>query len=158
MADAPYLIALALLEQNGTRAMPLQGKSLRDPIPTGGDPGDEGRRQVLELLVRIWQRSDSGLLQRAAGSNSLLLAEVPIEALQLQLPQLKANWLTSKPCSWSWPRWPAGCGVSTKNHAQPWSSTRSGEPQAHAAEPATRQQCPLDAQKQNGRNWVWQAA
>jgi hypothetical protein len=95
MADAPYLIALALLEQNGTRAMPLQGKSLRDPIPTGGDPGDEGRRQVLELLVRIWQRSDSGLLQRAAGSNSLLLAEVPIEALQLQLPQLKANWLNS---------------------------------------------------------------
>ena len=95
MADAPYLIALALLEQSGTRAMPLQGKSLRDPIPEGSDPGDEGRRQMLELLVRIWQRSDSGPLQRAAGRNSLLLAEVPLEALQLQLPQIKANWLNS---------------------------------------------------------------
>ncbi|MEN9496220.1 MAG: hypothetical protein RLZZ137_1260, partial [Cyanobacteriota bacterium] len=31
MADAPYLIALALVEQNGARAMPLQGKSLRQP-------------------------------------------------------------------------------------------------------------------------------
>ena len=95
MADAPYLIALALLEQNGTRAMPLQGKSLREPIAQAGDPGDEGRRQVLELLVRVWQRSDTGSLQRAAADNSLLLAEVPIEALQLQLPELKANWLNS---------------------------------------------------------------
>jgi hypothetical protein len=95
MADAPYLIALALLEQNGTRAMPLQGKSLREPMAEPGDPGEEGRRQVLELLVRVWQRSDSGPLQRAAGSYSLLLAEVPIEALQLQLPQLKADWLNS---------------------------------------------------------------
>jgi hypothetical protein len=95
MADAPYLIALALLEQNGTRAMPLQGKSLREPIAEAGDPGEAGRHQVLELLVRVWQRSDTGPLQRAGGSNSLLLAEVPIEALQVQLPQLKANWLNS---------------------------------------------------------------
>ena len=95
MADVPYLIALALLEQNGTRAMPLQGKSLREPMAESGGPGEEGRRQVLELLVRVWQRSDTGSLQRAAADNSLLLAEVPIEALQLQLPELKANWLNS---------------------------------------------------------------
>ena len=38
MADAPYLIALALLEQQGERAMPLQGKSLREPLPDDGDP------------------------------------------------------------------------------------------------------------------------
>lgn len=95
MADAPYLIALALLEQGGKRSMPLQGRSLPQAFGDADAPGDEGRRQVLELLVRVWQRSDDGPLQRAAAGRSLLLAEVPIEALQEQLPQLKANWLNS---------------------------------------------------------------
>ena len=95
MADAPYLIALALLEQNGERAMPLQGKSLRQPLPADGDPGEVGRQQALELLVRVWQRSDQGALSRAAGDQSLLLVAVPIEALQEDLPALKAQWLNS---------------------------------------------------------------
>jgi hypothetical protein len=95
MADAPYLIALALLEQNGRRAMPLQGKSLREPLPAEGDPGEVGRQQALELLLRVWQRSDAGPLQRAAAGHSLLLVAVPIEALTEQLPALKAQWLNS---------------------------------------------------------------
>ena len=95
MADAPYLIALALLEQNGARAMPLQGKSLRSAIAAQEDPGSTGQQQVLELLLRIWQRSDSGGLKRAAGDDSLLLAELPIEVFQEQLPRIKADWLNS---------------------------------------------------------------
>ena len=95
MADAPYLIALALLEQNGERAMPLQGKSLREPLPADGDPGEVGRQQALELLVRVWQRSDQGALSRAASDQSLLVVAVPIEALQEDLPALKAQWLNS---------------------------------------------------------------
>ena len=95
MADAPYLIALALLEQNGERALPLQGKSLREPLPADGDPGEVGRQQALDLLVRVWQRSDQGPLARAAGDHSLLLVTVPIEALSEQLPALKARWLNS---------------------------------------------------------------
>ena len=95
MADAPYLIALALLEQDGRRAMPLQGKSLREPLAADGDPGELGRQQALDLLVRVWQRSDQGPLQRAGDDNSLLLITVPIEALQEQLPALKARWLNS---------------------------------------------------------------
>lgn len=95
MADAPYLIALALLEQNSERAMPLQGKSLREPLPADGDPGEVGRHQALELLVRVWQRSDQGALSRAAGDQSLLVVAVPIEALQEDLPALKAQWLNS---------------------------------------------------------------
>ena len=95
MADAPYLIALALLEQSGERAMPLQGKSLREPLPADGDPGEVGQQQALELLVRVWQRSDQGALNRAAGDRSLLVVAVPIEALQEELPALKAQWLNS---------------------------------------------------------------
>jgi hypothetical protein len=93
MADAPYLIALALLQQNGQRAMPLQGKSLREPIAAEADPGDEGHRQALELLLRVWQRTDNGPLHRAAGDQSLLVAEVPMGALMEQLPALKARWI-----------------------------------------------------------------
>ena len=95
MADAPYLIALALVEQNGVRAMPLQGKSLRQPLPPGADPGEVGRQQALELLVRVWQRSEEGPLRRAGGGHSLLLAAVPVEALMEQLPRLKATWLNA---------------------------------------------------------------
>ena len=95
MADAPYLIALALLDQGGQRAMPLQGKSLREPLPADGDPGEVGRLQALDLLVRVWQRSDQGPLSRAAGDQSLLVVAVPIEALQEELPALKAAWLNS---------------------------------------------------------------
>jgi hypothetical protein len=93
MADAPYLIALALLEQQGERAMPLQGKSLWEPLAADADPGEVGQRQALELMVRVWQRSDQGPLRRAGGTHSLLLITVPIEALPEQVPALKARWL-----------------------------------------------------------------
>lgn len=93
MADAPYLIAIALLEQQGERAMPLQGKSLRQPIEADGDPGELGERLVYELLLRVWQRSDQGPLQRAQQEDSLLLVQVPIEALQTSLPAIKADWI-----------------------------------------------------------------
>ena len=93
MTDAPYLIAMALLEQEGERGLPLQGTSLRAPLPAGADPGEAGERQALELLLRVWQRSEAGALRRAAGEPSLLLVTVPIETLQEQLPALKAAWL-----------------------------------------------------------------
>ncbi len=93
MTDAPYLIAMALLEQGGSRALPLQGTGLRAPLPAGADPGEAGERQALELLLRVWQRSEEGPLRRAAGEPSLLLVTVPIEALQQELPALKAAWI-----------------------------------------------------------------
>lgn len=102
MADAPYLVALALLEQEGKRALPLNGKSRIAPSTAEGaatatteaqDPGDDGRTLVLELLLRVWQRSEEGTLRRAAGDESLLLLELPLEALQEALPKLKARWI-----------------------------------------------------------------
>ena len=95
LADSPYLIALALLEQQGERAMPLQGRSLPEAIGPDGDPGAVGERLAYELLLRCWQRSDQGPLQRALNGHSLLLVQVPIEALQDSLPRLKADWIRS---------------------------------------------------------------
>ena len=92
MANAPYLVALALVELDGKRALPLTGKS---QSATANDPGDDGRTLALELLLRLWQRSDGEPLQRAAGDSSLLLIEIPLDVMSEQLPLLKASWLAS---------------------------------------------------------------
>ena len=94
MADAPYLICLALLEQGGVRAMPINGKSLRQAIAADADPAGDGHNLALELLLRLWQRSDSaGAMQRTAADDSLLLLQLPFEALQNALPRTKAEWI-----------------------------------------------------------------
>ena len=94
LADAPYLVALALVEFAGNRALPLSGKSQSVTAVNAADPGEDGRSLALELLLRLWQRSDEGPLQRAAGEASLLLVELPLELMSEQLPLLKANWIS----------------------------------------------------------------
>lgn len=93
MADAPYLVALALVELNGQRALPLTGKSQAAGTDNEDSPGEAGRTLALELLLRLWQRSDDGALQRAAGDDSLLLLEMPLEVMSERLPLLKATWV-----------------------------------------------------------------
>ncbi len=93
MADAPYLVALALVELNGKRSLPIAGRSQGGAAARLGDPGQEGLGLALELLLRLWQRSDEGPLQRACGETSLLLVEIPLAEMSDQLPGLKARWL-----------------------------------------------------------------
>jgi len=95
MADSPYLVALALIEQDGRRSLPLTGKSQPAAAAAASDPGETGRSLALELLLRIWQRSDDGPLRRAAGPDSLLLVELPLEVMSEQLPVHKANWIAT---------------------------------------------------------------
>lgn len=93
MADAPYLICLALLEQDAQRAMPLNGLSLKQAIAPGSDPGEAGKTLALELLIRLWQRSEAQPVSRCAGEASLLLLQLPLPVMQEQLPALKARWI-----------------------------------------------------------------
>lgn len=95
MADTPYLVALALIETSEGRALPIAGRSQKMPASKGEAPQELGHALALELLLRVWQRSDEGFLRRAAGVDSLLLVELPMERLPEDLPQLKANWLNS---------------------------------------------------------------
>ena len=95
MADSPYLVALALMEQGGKRALPLAGRSQKQVAELGEAPRDLGHALALELLLRVWQRSDDGALCRAAAGESLLLVELAMERLPEDLPVLKAAWLTS---------------------------------------------------------------
>ena len=101
MADAPYLVALALVEQEGRRALPLTGRSLPAEA-VAAEPTTIAHALALELLLRLWQRSDEGALQRACGVESLLLVELPMEALPEALPTLKAAWLNSGCASVTW--------------------------------------------------------
>ena len=95
MADAPYLVALALVEKGGERALPLAGKSQSAAAVAALDPGEDGRTLALELLLRLWQGSDALPLRRAAGDPSLLLVEMPLEVMSEQLPILKARWIAT---------------------------------------------------------------
>jgi hypothetical protein len=93
MADTPYLIAMAMFDQQGRRALPLAGRSQAEVAPIGEAPQLLGHALALDLLLRVWQRSDEGSLQRAAGLYSLLLVELPMERLPEDLPAIKAAWL-----------------------------------------------------------------
>ena len=95
MADTPYLVALALIEQEGRRALPLAGRSQKKLAAEGEVPDQLGRMLALELLLRVWQRSDEGSLKRAEAAESMLLVELPMERLPEDLPVLKAAWLNS---------------------------------------------------------------
>jgi hypothetical protein len=95
MAEAPYLVALALLERGGQRALPLTGKSQRPEAASAADPGAEGHTLALELLLRLWQQSSEQPLRRQVTDASLLLLEMPLEAMNERLPKLKAAWIGS---------------------------------------------------------------
>ena len=86
---------MALIDQQGQRALPLGGRSQKEVAPQGEAPEALGHVLVLELLLRVWQRSDQGCLQRAAGADSLLLVELPLERLPEDVPRLKAAWLNT---------------------------------------------------------------
>ena len=83
MADAPYLIALALLEQNGARALPLGGRSL----PSDADPASGGGSPIL------WPMS--WLLSCLCGCGSAAMRDrSSVRPLEV-------------PCCWLSCRWPA---------------------------------------------------
>lgn len=98
MADAPYLVTLALVEREGIRECPLAGQcrsftSRSSPKAPSADPGEDGMLLALQLMLRLWQRSDGGPFRRAAGDDSLLLVELPWEVLSEKLPLLQTKWI-----------------------------------------------------------------
>ncbi len=95
MIEHQYLIALALIEQGGKRALPLNGKSLKVPLPQNTSPNEESSSIVQQLLLRVFQRSEDDPIKRAFGQNSLLLIQIPIDSMQQHLPRLKSEWINT---------------------------------------------------------------
>ena len=89
MASQDYLIAIALIEQNLIRAMPLGGKEVKDNLEDPENFKKLGEEVVLNLLLRVFQRSDEGALKRASEDKGLLLVHMHPKRMQKELPFIK---------------------------------------------------------------------
>jgi len=93
MASQDYLIAIALIEQNNLRAMPLGGKEIKDSLVDADIFKKLGDEVILNLLLRIFQRSDEGALKRASEDKGLLLVHMHPKRMQKELPFIKSEWI-----------------------------------------------------------------
>ena len=53
MASQDYLIAIALIEQNGVRAMPLGGKEIKEKLEDEGNLTKLGEEVILNFCIFI---------------------------------------------------------------------------------------------------------
>ena len=95
MSEHLYLLAHALIDQEGKRIMPLGGKSISNFIDPSSNPGVTGEGLALDLLLRVFQKSESGRLRRSNGDKSLLLIQLPMELMQERIPIIKAQWINT---------------------------------------------------------------
>ena len=93
MASQDYLIAIALIEQNKIRAMPLGGKEIKDNLDEEGNLKKLGEEVILNLLLRVFQRSDEGALKRVSEDKGLLLVHMHPKRMQKELPFIKSEWI-----------------------------------------------------------------
>ena len=93
MASQDYLIAIALIEQNNLRAMPLGGKEIKEKLEEDGNLNKLGEEVILNLLLRVFQRSDEGALKRASEDKGLLLVHMHPKRMQKELPFIKSEWI-----------------------------------------------------------------
>ncbi len=93
MANQNYLIAIALIEQNNIRAMPLGGKEIKDTLDEGDNLNRLGAEVILNLLLRVFQRTDDGALKRVSEDKGLLLVHMHPKRMQKELPFIKSEWI-----------------------------------------------------------------
>ena len=92
MASQDYLIAIALIEQNDLRAMPLGGKEIKTNLEED-NLNKLGEEVILNLLLRVFQRTDEGALKRVSQDKGLLLVHMHPKRMQKELPFIKSEWI-----------------------------------------------------------------
>ena len=95
MSNFPYLVCIALIEQSGSRIMPIGGKSLKEPLIENQFPDSVFENITLEILLRLIERSEESAIHRLNGEKSILIAEITLDALQKDLPSIKQVWIKS---------------------------------------------------------------
>ena len=95
MDDQKYLIALALAEQNHKRLMPLGGKTFSRVDGSNQTPKKEAEKIVLDLLLRLFKRTNEGNLKISNDETGLLVAEISFESMQNYLPIIKSDWINT---------------------------------------------------------------
>ena len=95
MEEQKYLIAIALAEQNNKRLMPLGGKTFAGVGNLGQAPKKESEKIILDLLLRLFKRTNEGNLKISNDDSGLLLAEINFDNMQGSLPIIKSNWINT---------------------------------------------------------------
>ena len=95
MDEQKYVIAIALAEQNNKRLMPLGGKTCVGVDTLNQSSIKEIEKIILDLLLRIFQRTTEGSLKISNDVNGLLLAEISFESMHNNIPVIKSNWINS---------------------------------------------------------------
>ena len=95
MEEQKYLIAIALAEQNNKRLMPLGGKTFFGVDSENKPPSKEAEKILLDLLLRLFKRTNEGNLKISNDETGLLVAEISFESMQNKLPKIKSNWINT---------------------------------------------------------------
>ncbi len=95
MEEQKYLIAIALAEQNNKRLMPLGGKTFSGVDSENQPPTKEAEKILLDLLLRLFIRTNEGNLKISNNDTGLLLAEISFESMHKNLPIIKSDWINT---------------------------------------------------------------
>jgi len=95
MEEHKYLIAIALAEQNNKRIMPIGGKTFTGVDSENQPPTKEAEKILLDLLLRLFKRTNDGNLKISNNETGLLLAEISFESMQNNLPLIKSDWINT---------------------------------------------------------------
>jgi len=95
MEEQKYVIAIALAEQNNKRLMPLGGKTFSGVDILGQSSKKDVEKIILDLLLRLFQRTTEGSLKMSNENSSLLLAEISFESMHNNIPVIKSNWINT---------------------------------------------------------------
>ena len=95
MEEQKYLIAIALAEQNNKRLMPLGGKTISGVFTEKKPPSKEAEKILLDLLLRLFRRTNEGNLKISNNETGLLLVEISFENMQNNLPIIKSDWINT---------------------------------------------------------------
>ena len=93
MEEQKYLIAIALVEQNNKRLMPLGGKNFARVDNLIQSSKKEVEKIILDLLLRLFQRTNEGSLKISNNETGLLVAEISFESMHNNIPIIKSNWI-----------------------------------------------------------------
>jgi len=95
MDEQKYVIAIALAEQKNKRLMPLGGKNCAEVDISSQTSNKEVEKIILDLLLRIFQRTTECSLKISNDETGLLLAEISFESMHKNIPVIKSNWINN---------------------------------------------------------------
>tara|TARA_Y100001968_G_C18801626_1_gene455913 strand:- start:18 stop:410 length:393 start_codon:yes stop_codon:yes gene_type:complete len=93
MSEQNYLIALILAEQHNQRIMPIGGKTIPIDDSSNEFPKNESEKIILDLLLRLFQRSYTANVKIYDEKIGILIAQISINNMQNNIPIIKSEWI-----------------------------------------------------------------